>query len=124
MAERLGSGEEKQMNPLQRAVNRFEKRVTSGQYDASSIQRALDEVRNTGAKLGATSPGELYATLAALSGMAVDLAGQHGNEAEQKAFAEQQEAFSQTSEQLSQGSGIVLPTSPSQPQRTTGRAAG
>ncbi len=118
-----GRSPEQEVNPLQGAINRFEKLASSPKYDASALQRALNSVITTGTRLG-TSPGELYANLAVLTEMAVDLAGKHGQEDEQQAFLEQQQAFQQTSELLSQGGEIILPTSPSQPQRTTGRAAG
>ena len=115
MGERLGP------DPLQRALTRFEQ-TSSGNYNARALQRALDRVRSAGLRVG-TSPGELYANLAALSSIAVDLAQKHGPEADQQAFMQQQLGFQQVSEQL-KGGEIVLPTSPSQPQRTTGQASG
>lgn len=124
MAERLGPPSEGagQVDPLKRAVERFERQASSKRFDAAALQRSLDRVRTIGTRLG-KSPGELYAELAALSGVAVDLAGKQGSEDAQQSFAEQQQVYQQTSEQLSEG-GIILPTSPSQPQRTTGRASG
>lgn len=115
--------ENAQKDPVKAALERFNRQAESPDYNATALQHALDRIRNTGTRVG-MSPEELYTNLAALSGIAVDLAGKHGHEADQQAFAEQREIFAETSKLLRKGGGIILPNTPSQPQRTTGRAAG
>ncbi len=123
------SEDPQQQDPIQRAVARFEKQVSSSTYSGDALKRALDSVRRAGTRAH-TSPGELYASLANLSAKAAETAQQHGVAEDATAFTEQQQTFQQTSEQLTpqeQPRGrkkASKSTSPSNPRRTTGRAAG
>lgn len=111
---------ETRVDSLKVALEKFDKQASSA-YDPEALKQALEDVRKAGSRH--KRPGELYADLANLSAIAVDLAEEHGQEEDRLSFAELQGDFQRTSD-LIEGGGLILPGSPSQPRRTTGRAAG
>lgn len=126
MERRAGSEGPKQQDPMQKALTRFERQVASPTYKGDVLKRALEGVRKAGTKAG-TSPGELYAKLADLSGRAADVAAEHGQESDQIAFTEQKSEFAQTSEQLAEPKGkkkSKKSSGSSKPGRKSGVAAG
>lgn len=126
MTRRVEGQPQEGQNPLQRAVDQFQRQASAPVFKAQALQRALDRIRNTGEKQ-AINPTEFYSFMASLTGIAADLAQQHGQTADQEKFATQQEEFAQTSEQLAQsgeGAASQPATTPSVLQRLTGLAAG
>ena len=125
-AERPRSSEGAQKDPMQRAVDRVEELASSPDYNKSTLQRALNRVRSTGLKIG-TSPGELYANLANLSGKIAESAGEHGQEADQQEFLSKKQEFEHASEQLGKpkkGKKNKKSSGSSKPGRKSGVAAG
>ena len=123
MAERpVRTGEGEPKDPMQKAVDRLERQVSSPKYNRTALQRALDSLAAVGLRVG-RSPGELYVTLATYSGKLAETAQAHNQPEDAASFTVQQQTFQQAGEQFTQG-GQTLPTSSSKPRRTTGRAAG
>ncbi len=111
-------------DPLEQALGNFEKQAASEKYSTPGLKRAIDRVRRAGLRLD-SSPGELYANLANLTGRAAEVAKQHGQSEDETAFSLQQSAFQQVSEQLGtspEGASQISPST--NPRRKTGRAAG
>ncbi len=126
MAERTGPRQEGPRDPLQRAVEAFNRRAAAPRYPGGdALKRALDNIQKAGTRVNMT-PGELYARMAEFSAAAAEVAEQHGQEADAQTFTSQQESLLVARDQLVvPETGLILPSdSPSNPQRTTGRASG
>ncbi|GEM_PF-3086382 len=112
-----------QQDPVQRALTRFDRQLSAPTFNPDSIAKALNSVRGAGMRAH-RSPGELLASLADLSGRAAERAAEVGQDEARQVFTEQQQQFQQAAEQLAPQEGAPQSTSPSNPRRTTGRAAG
>lgn len=122
MAERRTEGAQPK-DPMQKAVERVERQVSSPRYNKTALERALDNLAAVGLRVG-RSPGELYVTLATYSGRLAETAEQHGQAEDATSFSQRQQEFQQAGEQFAQNPAQAQLTTPSRPRRTTGRAAG